>query len=86
MSNKLITKNGVAVKAPGLIAGAVPRQEKGKALRSQVKRRSRGFIVPSSKKGKWHVSLVCDCPDFGRRQEKCKHVWAVEYYLQGVNQ
>ncbi len=29
----------------------------------------------------------CECPDFQKREQRCKHLWAVEYYFlaNGVN-
>jgi len=46
----------------------------------------RVWIVPSqSGSGNYRVyddpvSPFCTCPDFERRQARCKHIYAVEYY------
>jgi hypothetical protein len=63
-----------------------PRRARGQSLAGRVSRRGAIFVVPSSHEGSWVVRvrdgvLICDCPDFVHRKQKCKHVWAVEIYL-----
>ena len=59
------------------------------ALNSNVRQTSKGWVVPSQTgKGKYVVSLnlaVCTCPDFEQNQAKCKHVYAVEHTIDGVD-
>ena len=47
----------------------------------------KGYIVPAQGgSGTYNVKWVgggytCDCPDCQTRNVKCKHQWAVEYYI-----
>ena len=60
------------------------------ALNTNIKRTHAGWIVPSqSGKGKYVVSLaldLCTCTDFEQRQDKCKHIYAVEHTLDGLSE
>lgn len=66
------------------------REMKGKmiAQSSEIKRVDNGWMVPSqSGHGSYHVKFerlepFCDCPDCQTRRAKCKHIWAVEYYIK----
>ena len=58
------------------------------ALNLTIKHTYAGWIVPSqSGKGKYVVSLEldqCTCPDYEHRAKKCKHIFAVEHKLEGL--
>jgi transposase len=58
------------------------------ALNSPIKQTKAGWIVPSqSGSGKYVVSLSldqCTCLDFETSQAKCKHIYAVEHTLSGL--
>lgn len=66
------------------------RQMKGFdiAQNARIKETPKGWEVPSqSGKGTYDVfkqngSMVCSCPDCEIRRVKCKHQWAVEYYIK----
>jgi hypothetical protein len=53
-----------------------------------IKRNGETFIVPSQTNGKtYKVDATpdeshCNCPDFEKRQEKCKHIFAVECVIR----
>lgn len=55
-----------------------------------IKPTTKGWVVPSqSGKGKYTVALDmsgCTCPDFETRQAKCKHIYAVEVMLEGIDE
>jgi transposase len=66
------------------------RQIKGLqiAKTSRIRKDEKGWVVPSQTgHGNYHVETggletVCDCPDCQTRQVKCKHQWAVEFYIK----
>ena len=64
------------------------RQEKGEeiAQRFNLTKTSYGWKVPSqSKNGYYNVDMgkqECNCPDCKYRNEKCKHIYAVEFYMK----
>jgi len=69
-----------------------PREQRGLALAEagQIRRTHRVWYVPSQN-GKGHHYSVnlggggaprCTCPDYEPRQQKCKHIFAVEYTLK----
>ena len=65
------------------------RQQRGMAIAATVPiRKNRlGYQIPSqSGNGSYVVSMddepFCTCPDFEKRQEPCKHVYAVEFTVQ----
>lgn len=59
------------------------------ALNLKIKTTDKGYIVPSQTgNGKYVVSLdlqACTCTDFETRQDKCKHIFAVEHLLSGLD-
>ena len=62
------------------------RQQRGMAIAAivSIQRNRLGYQVPSqSGNGSYVVSVenepFCTCPDFESRQERCKHVYAVEF-------
>jgi len=65
-----------------------PRQNRGLeiARTSRIMRTERGWMVPSqSGRGAYLVDVEdhdyrCTCPDCQFRRQKCKHIWAVEYW------
>lgn len=67
------------------------REMKGKMIAQSLKIRrdnKGGWIVPSqSGNGFYHVETgklepTCDCPDCQTRHTRCKHIWAVEYFVK----
>ena len=66
------------------------RQMKGMEIAKMLKirRNEKGWIVPSqSGHGTYLVKMeghkpTCDCPDCQTRRTKCKHIWAVEYFVR----
>ena len=69
--------------------GDAGRQQRGMAIAAavNVKKNRLGYAVPSqSGKGSYVVNLddapFCTCPDFEARQDRCKHVYAVEFIIQ----
>jgi hypothetical protein len=66
------------------------REERGLmiAATSRIEKMLLGYKVPSqSGNGTYIVNLdhgtpFCTCPDFEARQQKCKHIYAVEYTLK----
>ena len=66
------------------------RQEKGLAIAqtSRIRKEGNAWIVPSqSGNGSYKVVFNghepnCNCPDCELRRTKCKHIWAVEYYMK----
>ena len=69
--------------------GDAGRQQRGMAIAATVPihKNRLGFKVDSqSGNGSYVVSLdgdpFCSCPDFEKRQEPCKHVYAVEFTVQ----
>ena len=53
-----------------------------------IEQTGKTYIVPSQTNGnKYQVNANsiaphCDCPDFGARGQKCKHIYAVEYVIR----
>ena len=69
--------------------GEAGRQQRGMAIAAVVpiQKNRLGYQVPSqSGNGSYVVSVddepFCTCPDFEQRQERCKHVYAVEFTVQ----
>ena len=69
--------------------GQAGRQQRGMAIAAQVRieKNRLGYKVPSqSGNGSYVVSVddepFCSCPDFEKRQQPCKHVYAVEFIIQ----
>jgi transposase len=65
------------------------REIKGKqiALTRTIKKLDDGFAVQSQNSKKFYFvdnKGVCNCPDCQSRQVKCKHSFAVQYFLQKV--
>ena len=74
---------------PGQDDGDEGRQRRGLAIAAitKIERNRTGYEVPSqSGNGTYMVSLddapFCTCPDFEKRQEPCKHIYAVEFIIQ----
>lgn len=62
------------------------RKQRGYEIsqRLRIKKDGEFYIVPSSKTGKYKVSLfhqTCECLDFQTRRAKCKHLYGVEYFV-----
>lgn len=71
---------------------ATIRQRQGYAIaaQSRIKRHRSGYKVPSqSGRGTYYVVLdgeqSCTCPDFEKRSQPCKHVYASEFARRGEN-
>ena len=69
--------------------GEEGRKQRGLAIAALVpiKRNRLGYQIPSqSDNGSYVVNLddepFCSCPDFEKRQEPCKHIYATSYALQ----
>ncbi len=65
------------------------RKQRGYQLSQRVRIQKDGefYIVPSSKTGKYKVSLfhqTCECLDFQTRTAKCKHLYGVEYFVDSA--
>ena len=66
------------------------RQQRGLQIAQtfRLRRNDKGWIVPSQTgKGNYVVTLeghepTCTCPDCEMRRTKCKHIWAVEYFIK----
>ena len=66
------------------------RRQRGLAIAAiaRITKTKLGYKVPSqSGEGSYMVNLAdddpyCSCPDFDKRQAPCKHVYAVEYFIQ----
>ena len=65
------------------------RQQRGMAIAATVpiRKNKLGYQIPSqSGNGSYVINLddgvFCSCPDFEKRQEPCKHVYAVEFTIQ----
>lgn len=66
------------------------RQQRGLmiAKTSDIKKCDDGWAVPSQSSGKIYTVQLeghephCNCPDCEMRRTKCKHIWAVEYYMK----
>lgn len=58
------------------------------AERARIKQTERGWSVPSQSGGGYYEvyprdgKTICTCPDCEVRGVKCKHQWAVEYYVK----
>ena len=66
--------------------GEEGRKQRGLAIAALVpiKRNRLGYQIPSqSDNGSYVVNLddepFCSCPDFEKRQEPCKHIYATSY-------
>ena len=73
--------------------GEAGRQQRGMAIAAVVpiQKNRLGYQVPSqSGNGSYVLSVddepFCTCPDFEKRQERCKHVYAVEFTVQREDQ
>ena len=69
--------------------GPAGRQQRGMAIAAlaRVEKNKLGYKVPSqSGNGSYIVNVdgdpFCSCPDFEKRQQPCKHVYAVELIIQ----
>ena len=69
--------------------GDAGRQQRGMAIAAlaRVEKNKLGYKVPSqSGNGSYVVNVdgdpFCSCPDFEKRQQPCKHVYAVELIIQ----
>ncbi len=69
--------------------GETGRQQRGMAIAASVpiQKNKLGYKVPSqSGNGSYVVSVngepFCTCPDFEKREDRCKHVYAVEFTIQ----
>ena len=69
--------------------GDAGRQQRGLAIAATVpiRKNKLGYQIPSqSGNGSYVISVddgtFCSCPDFEKRQEPCKHVYAVEFTVQ----
>ena len=69
--------------------GDVGRQLRGMAIAARVgiQKNPVGYKIPSqSGSGSYVVNIdgepFCTCPDFERRQQPCKHIYAVEFIIQ----
>ncbi len=65
------------------------REQKGKviALTRQIRKVEDGFAVQSQNSKRFYFvdsNGACNCPDCQSRQLKCKHSFAVQYFLQKV--
>ena len=86
MENQLV----VTALGPGdLDDGDVGRQQRGMAIAAlvHIEKNRLGYKVPSqSGNGSYVVNIdgepFCSCPDFERRQQPCKHIYAVEFIIQ----
>ena len=74
---------------PGQDDGDEGRHRRGIAIAAttKIERNRIGYKVPSqSGNGSYVVSLddspFCTCPDFEKRQEPCKHIYAVKFIIQ----
>ena len=70
--------------------GDTGRQQRGMAIAAitRIDKGKLGYIVPSqSGNGKYVVAIddeaapYCTCPDFERRNARCKHIYAVEFAM-----
>ena len=78
---------------PGQDDGDEGRQRRGLAIAAitKIERNRIGYKVPSqSGNGSYVVNVdddpFCTCPDFEKRQERCKHVYAVEFTVHRDSQ
>ena len=67
--------------------GDMGRQQRGMAIAAlvHIEKNRLGYKVPSqSGNGSYVVSVddepFCSCPDFEKRQQPCKHIYAVELH------
>ena len=82
--------NIVAALGPGDPAdGDAGRQQHGMAIAAltQIEKNRLGYKIASqSGNGSYVVTPgddpFCTCPDFEKRQERCKHIYAVEFIIQ----
>ena len=58
------------------------------AAKSKLSRKGKNWLVPSQG-GAGQYTVIhdpdaprCTCPDYEKRQAKCKHIFAVEYTIQ----
>ena len=73
--------------------GNAGRQQRGMAIAAltRIEKNRLGYKIPSaSGNGSYVVNPgddpFCTCPDFEKRQERCKHVYAVEFAVQRETQ
>ena len=73
--------------------GDAGRQMRGMAIAAQVRidKNKLGYRVPSQSGSHSYVVNVddepfCSCPDFEKRNQPCKHVYAVEFTIQREEQ
>lgn len=58
------------------------------AAHSKITRKGELWVVPSQRSGKKytvdlnHGAPSCTCPDYKSRRQKCKHIFAVEHFIQ----
>ena len=69
--------------------GDAGRQQRGMAIAAltRIEKNRLGYKIPSATgNGSYIVTAgddpFCTCPDFEKRQERCKHVYAVEFTIQ----
>ena len=81
--------NSTVAPWPGQDDGDEGRRQRGLVIAAlvNIKKNKLGYAVPSqSGNGSYVVSVddepFCTCPDFEKRQERCKHVYAVEFIIQ----
>jgi DDE family transposase/SWIM zinc finger len=66
------------------------REQKGLEIAAllPIEQTGETYVVPSQTNGNKYqvdarpIAPHCNCPDFGARQQKCKHIYAVEYVIQ----
>ncbi len=87
MVNQAFTATALAPGDPD--DGDAGRQQRGMAIaaRVSIEKNRLGYKVPSqSGNGSYVVNTdgdpFCTCPDFERRQQPCKHIYAVEFIIQ----
>lgn len=67
-----------------------PRVTRGRQIATNfpIEKTVHGWFVPSQTgSGRHHVTRnleSCTCPDFKKRQETCKHIHAVRFHLEGL--
>lgn len=68
------------------------REERGRQLAAKydLKPTGKEWVVPSASSTKYYIvledegSLSCNCPDYKKWQEPCKHIFAVYYTIEGL--
>ena len=91
--NPQSSMNSTVAPGPGQDDGDEGRRQRGLALAAlvNIKKNKLGYAVPSqSGSGTYVVNVdddpICTCPDFEKRQVRCKHVYAVESVIQRQEQ